>query len=141
MYKLLFLTLSCALIIACNTTTTDNDTTNNDTDLQSQLNGNWNLVKASRGNNNVDLPGVYITFTEDATLESNIQTSPTDKPFETAVAYEIGDNQINVTGTDHYFDIKSINDTSLVLKTELMNFDFTFEFLKEMDGSSTNEIQ
>ena len=102
---------------------------NNEKLRQNALLGNWQIANATRdGRRAPSVEGLYFNFFEDGTLQTNIASSP-----ETAT-YQVDGDIIQQRESRFEIDytIEELNDSSLVLTTELRSSFFRF-FLERVE--------
>ena len=102
---------------------------NNEKLRQNALLGNWQIANATRdGRRAPSVEGLYFNFFEDGTLQTNIASSP-----ETATYQVDGDIiQQRESRLEIDYTIEELNDSSLVLTTELRSSFFRF-FLERVE--------
>ncbi len=88
----------------------------------SQLVGRWEIEQATRaGKPTATLDQLFFVFSEDGTMETNLPT------FEGQSAYKLNDNIVRQDGaTEAKYTIESLNESQLILTTELRGFEFRF---------------
>lgn len=109
---------SLSLMLACN---------ENNEEAAKMLVGYWQLREAMRNDRRTEsLDAMYLEFTEDGKLRTNVSGAPEEG------TYTLKRNQILQRNTSVPADyvIETIEDSALVLSTELRGYAFRFTFKK-----------
>jgi hypothetical protein len=122
--SILILLGSFTFVLACN---------KNDEETAKKLIGYWQLQAALRNDRPTEsLDDMYLEFTTDGKLRTNVGGSPEEG------TYALKRNQISQRNTSVPADyvIETIEDSNLVLSTELRGYAFRFTFKKMASNSS-----
>lgn len=95
-----------------------------------QLAGRWEIDEALRnGRPTESLSGLYFRFGPEDRLVTNLNGR------EETGQYELEDNTVQQTGTtmDVVYQIESITDSTLTLRTQISQYDFRFDLRKVAD--------
>lgn len=101
--------------------------------VMSKLSGRWLLREAiSNGRPTERMSSLYYEFNRDGSLSTNLTGSPQQQ------AFELDGNQLTQLGDPMtvQYEIVKLEDTVLVLKTQINQYDFMFTF-----GKQTNTAQ
>jgi hypothetical protein len=96
------------------------------------LQGRWEIREAYRSEQpTTSLAGLYFEFGAEGKLRTNLPVSETPEP----ATYSLSDGTIRQVQGEQEIDyqIEALNDTALVLNTNLQNFPFRFVLAKSAD--------
>lgn len=96
--------------------------------VMSKLSGRWLLREAiSNGRPTERMSSLYYEFNRDGSLSTNLMGSPQQQ------AFELDGNQLTQLGDPMtvQYEIVKLEDTVLVLKTQISQYDFMFTFGKQ----------
>lgn len=93
--------------------------------------GKWVSFETRRSGNPVDdFPDFHVEF-KDGIFTSDLIDASAKKPFENGEEVLITGDYISFPNVDNsYFNVETLNDSVLILTTELRDYPFEFEFRK-----------
>ena len=99
--------------------------------VQETMVGKWVSTETRRSGNAVDFPDFHLEYTSDSVFTSDLIDASQNRPFENGEKIILTGRYISFPNVESYFNVDMINDTVLVLSTELRDYPFEFEFKRE----------
>lgn len=131
MYALVVLLLG-ALWTGCGSSESadvDNDNAPDAATLSEQLTGRWILEKTIRGGKDADYTGAYFEYdAATGTFKSDLMDETQSPVYADGVAASLSEQTLTFDGLSNTFEVTAIDDSTVTLLTNMMNFDFEFTF-------------
>lgn len=97
--------------------------------LTEQLAGRWILEKTVRGGKDADYTGAYFTFDPTTSVfTSDLIDETQSRVYADGVVATLSEQTLTFEELPNTFEVLAITDSSVVMLTNMMSFDFEFTF-------------